>query len=309
MVIKKKSVRNIEKYLESFEKGTVIRIGIEIDDKINGSLLSKIGFTVDLEVGERVLPSIIGSKTRFNSNGGHILLRDQPKETYYIERDWTWEDWGGNEHSKIVYIPRKRFVRQIIEAPSIELELIQNSKKDKFIVTDSLEYVDNNLNLIKHKVNVLLEIFGECQILKEDLSSPFIRGEIKCLNWELLKPGMRSWENLEKDLKPIIDTSKKSKRKIFEERFKELNSFNPEFVAIGKNGYSGYVVFGFPNLNRYVLESMFYGNAIYIFEENWEKLSQLTKTQVLFGNLHSDRIIHSSEWKDKIHTVLSTNKQ
>ena len=38
------------------------------------------------------------------------------------------------------------------------------------------------------------------------------------------------------------------------------------------------------------------GNATYVFEENWEELSKLTKAEIIRGKLQKDRIIHRENW-------------
>ena len=49
----------------------------------------------------------------------------------------------------------------------------------------------------------------------------------------------------------------------------------------------------FNDRNLYVLESMFLWNATYIFENERESLSKLTKKDILINNYQKDRIIHN----------------
>ena len=75
-------------------------------------------------------------------------------------------------------------------------------------------------------------------------------------------------------------------------------------IAQGRGGFSGYIVFGFPRKNLYVLESLYYGNATYVFRENWEKLSQLSKAVILSGNLQTARIVHQPGWEKEVRHLL-----
>jgi hypothetical protein len=77
-----------------------------------------------------------------------------------------------------------------------------------------------------------------------------------------------------------------------------------DFVAIGQAGFAGYIIFGFPGKNRYLLESIQPNNATYVFAENWESLSQMTKAEILKQNLHADRIIHREGWPVRVHRTL-----
>ena len=75
-------------------------------------------------------------------------------------------------------------------------------------------------------------------------------------------------------------------------------------MAIGKGGFGGYFVFGFPKLDIFILESIYLGNATYVFGDDWQRLSQLTKADILNGQLHKERVIHRSGWKERIQQLL-----
>jgi hypothetical protein len=75
-------------------------------------------------------------------------------------------------------------------------------------------------------------------------------------------------------------------------------------VAIGQAGFSGYLIFGFTSRNLFICESVFYGNATYVFESDWEKLSKLSKAEILNQDLQKDRIIHREGWERKIATLF-----
>lgn len=55
----------------------------------------------------------------------------------------------------------------------------------------------------------------------------------------------------------------------------------------------------------FVLESAHFGNATYVLGDNWEKLSQLTKGQILAGGLQKDRIVHLVGWHAKVKALLN----
>ncbi len=302
MKIVKKSIRNAARYLEGFEKERRVIIGITIDEE-KTLKLSKIGFSSEALEGERTLPTIIGPKTRFNSNGKTIPIKTLPKETYYIEREWQWTDWSGKDYSKIVYISRERYQREQIQAPSVELQIVEKNGQ-KIVITDIVEVNEKNYDLIRDKINVLLEIFGECQIFDEGYIPVIDDSKIKKINWTILRPGKKGWDGVQEEISEIIKKAKKTKRGVYSERIEYMKSLDPDFIAQGCNGYSGYIVFAFPNKNKYILENIFYGNALYVFEEDWETLSKLTKTEVLLEELYHDRIPHYPNWKEKVKENL-----
>lgn len=75
-------------------------------------------------------------------------------------------------------------------------------------------------------------------------------------------------------------------------------------MAVGLGGFSEYIVFGFTRKNRYVFESPETGNATYIFRNEWEEVSQLTKRQILQEQLQEARIIHTSRWAIEVSEAI-----
>jgi hypothetical protein len=67
-------------------------------------------------------------------------------------------------------------------------------------------------------------------------------------------------------------------------------------------------VFGFTDRSLYVLENSFAGNATYIFDKNWEELSQLTKAEILAEKLQKYRLIHRIHWRRNIGDILVRDK-
>lgn len=156
---------------------------------------------------------------------------------------------------------------------------------------------------ITHSINILLEIFGECEILTKDLQ-PIAPLAIRRLNWEIFPPGAHPWERVKKSIEPIVERAKKGKQDVILRRLEFMNQAVPELIAQGRGGFKGYIVFGFPRKNLYVLESLYYGNATYVFREDWESLSQLTKAEILDGNLQTGRLIHQPDWEREVRRLL-----
>ncbi len=95
---------------------------------------------------------------------------------------------------------------------------------------------------------------------------------------------------------------------MIEHRLEAINKYNPDFAAVGEAGFHGYIILGFKEKNLYTLESLYYGNATYVFGENWEELSKMTKAQVLNESLQKDRIIHREGWDNQIAKILEDKK-
>ena len=49
---------------------------------------------------------------------------------------------------------------------------------------------------------------------------------------------------------------------------------------------------------------MIYGNATYVFRDNWEGLSKLSKAEIIQNNLQEKRLVHRVNWPYKILEIL-----
>lgn len=301
MKIIKKRVRNIENYLANIREGEEFYIAFT-DLQNNETRVNRVGFSSQREVGERILPNVIGPISRFNANGKFIIRRDLPKEEFYIEREWERRDWGGNSHYSIVYIRRERFPRDFIRQPAEELT-IDNYLGNTIIVSRRLVKTSQNLEEIKHIVNLFLEYFGECDIIRENYE-PIIPNNVVRLNWKLLPQGEYPWERVQQATRQRLQRETQNRRAVLENNLEIISSHNPDFVAIGQGGFNDYIVFGFQDKNIYILESIRSGNATYIFNNNWEELSRLTKAEILNNNLQQDRIFHTPSWEGQINRIL-----
>lgn len=306
MIIIGKRKRKLDnKLLSLIERGKVI-IGLAINEDIISSLF-KIGFTESLNEGETVLPIYNGPISNFNSEGKYLIHKDQPMETAYRQREWTWEQWAGyhetETRTEIVDVPYKRYPRTFISPPSVELSIVKNIEDEKYVVAP-VQIIDlSNPDKLLHIINLFLEIFGYCEVLSKDLKS-YVLKNLQRLNWEILPPGKWPWNKIKDKILPIIKQTNRQKQVVIEYRLKVITKFNPEFSAIGRAGFRGYLIFGFPEKNIYALESLFTGNATYIFEKNWEYLSRLTKAEILQASLQKDRIIHRKKWDHHINNLL-----
>jgi len=308
MIIHKKRVRNVKRYLGFINPGTNITLGLSDINRLIDKL-SQCGFSHSPEIGEKVLPNaMLGPISHFNAEGKHIKHKDQPMETAYRMVEWHWTEFRGRYDTEDMTdwrnVPYKRYPRTYIPAPSIELQIAASPQGLPVLITEPIQYIEDNFEKIRHMINLLLELFGECQIFGDGLEQ-IINTPIKRLNWKILPPGRYPWERLEEHVRPLIEQARQGNRALIEDRFKTVNDYHPEFHAIGQAGFYGYVVFGFPAKGLFVFESIFTGNATYVFNENWEALSKLTKAEILSEQLQKDRIIHLRGWHDRISALLS----
>ena len=308
LIINRKRIQNPKRYLYEFGENEEIRVAVKVDDTTK-EIMKDVGFCNELISGECVLPSVTLSKAAFeNSEGKCVVRRDLPMERAERYWEWSWNDWGGNSHTDSTYIPYFRYVREYFEPKAFEMSVGIDAEGAFWIASDPITTGANNHDDIKLLVNLFLSIFKSCEIVSANLSTPIPYS--KRLDWEILRPGKSGKSDIGKSIDRIIDNNVPiAKRSMFKRNIESLRQKNPDVIAVGKNGFNGYIVFNYPKLKIAVLESLMPNNATYILNENWEEVSKLTKTQVLSNSLHKDRIYHYQNWEKQIEKHLIVDSQ
>lgn len=305
MIIKKKRINRLT-CLEWLDEGQKIVLALRDAIRFKEKLV-ELGFTDKLEEGERILPQILNPTTARNAEKFYKPDKTKPKEKYYQTLWWTRNEWAGRgetrEISEFVDIPRERYPQIEYEPYSVELILKYDESGQLMVITDLIEYKSKNYKLILNSINIFLTNFEECEILTDELDA-LTPVKTIYLNWEVLPQGEYPWGKMEKDLEKISEGNSKTNRKMMFDKCQYINGFSPDFRAYGKSGFRGYVIFGFKQKNLYVLESVYSNNATYVFADNWQELSRLTKAQILNGGLQNARLIHRENWKDDIKILL-----
>lgn len=288
--------------------GKSIRLVVPIDEGIAKNAVNA-GFSENLSEGECILPKKHGPVSKINAEGFFERHKEKPKETCYRTVVWTSNRWiGGGDTEDVtdfVEIPYKRYPRTLHLPLSMELRII---KKDgmKYIVSPLLICNEDEFSNIKIGINLFLELFQSCHILLDDFTSLEMKTKIIRLNWEILPKGEYPWEIRYKQIRPFIEKASPGNRPVIAYRLEFLNSFAPDFVAIGVNGFSGYMVYGFSNEQIYIFESTMTNNATYVFDQKWKNISQLTKKEILTNELQKQRIIHrKNTWASEVKTLFN----
>ncbi len=294
-------LRSLKRHLDYVDPGASVVIGLTDLTEHREDLLAA-GFATEPEPGERLLPAAGGPVSTFNAEGGWEVHRDRPMETAYREINWEWQLWDGTWMADTRYQPYQRYPRTKIEAPAVELEVQRDPDGGLLLAADPLDFFPANEGALLHRINLFRELFGEAAVLTEDLEH-YVRVETRRLNWELLPPGEMPWPQLRRHVKPLIDAMGERKGPVATRRLKVLTQeFQPDVVAVGRAGFSGYLAFGYGEV--YVMESLYYGNATYVFGSDWEDLSKLSKAEILHGGLQLARIVHRESWEKEIRELL-----
>lgn len=312
MIISGSSIRELSRYLDSSNYGRTFIFGAQLDS-LADPILGQIGFAHERSMGDSVLPvSDFGPVSRYNTDGRVVIHKDKPMETAYRQVEWRWQEWRGRydteEQSRIVDVPYKRYPRTFIPPPSVEFTIGKTAASRLAILSPRIELDASNKNSVIHIINLFLEIFGCCEVFSDSLEE-MVSSPLRRLNWRILPPGKYPWPKLKSQIDRLLQYMTKGNRKVIEYRLEVINSYGPAFYAIGQAGFRGYIVLGFPDRSLFFLESMYFGNATYVFAENWETLSRMTKAEILGQDLHVDRIIHRQGWQQRVHQLLSGSRR
>lgn len=306
----KKRLRSFKRNLSFIKSDQKIILAVKLNEKTTETA-QQIGFSELFESGEQILPRGIGSVSKFNATGKEIPLTHLPLETHYRQQYWTRKEYRGKyntrEVSSVVDIPYKRYPREYIPPPSVELTIATTVTGGKIIISPKVKNKPENEDFLLHCVNLFLELFGQCEFLDQDLER-IIQAPVKKLNWQILPQGVKPWKTLNKHLQHITTTVPENVKNVIEKRFEAINVAEPDFIAVGNGGFNGYVVFGFTQQNIYILESAQTDNATYIFKGDWRSLCQLTKAEILESKLHKERVIHRKSWFREINKLIHSIK-
>lgn len=304
--IKQSKISNLETHIPKEMLGKRLVVGV-LATEIKEQAIRNSGLSFPLIEGEVIVPRVNGSVSKVNANGKERVRRDLDKETCYRQMEFTRKEWRGRgeveEVSDCVWIPYKRYPREIIPPYGIEFKVTKTTDQRFMIVCDLPKYDSSSLDIYKHSINLFLEFFDICLVFEEG-RVPTRATTLIRLNWKLLPSGKYPWERIEEHIRVGMAHQKPKSLVAALNRFEKISSFNPDFRAIGDGGYKGYVVFGFTDKDLYVFESQFPNNAIYVFGGDWEQLSKLTKAEIISSKVHIARIIHGPDWFSALSRII-----
>lgn len=91
---------------------------------------------------------------------------------------------------------------------------------------------------------------------------------------------------------------------VMQERVEMIQDTAPGQIITGRSGSTQYIGYKYKE-NLVALENFFYGNALYVFRENWQELSKKSRATLLSDYVGDfDRLVHSGKWKDKFIRIL-----
>ena len=287
-------IRNEEHYLHQVPNGEPFHVVCEVTNK-SEIRLKKIGFQSVVE-GERVLPRGLGSVSKRNSDGYDIVYRDRPKESYVVS--FMAPGWHNTRHW--VHITRWRYSRKHIDGYEIELTLMRIDDK-LYAVSPELIHTSSEGDRNKHVLNLFLELFGDFELRKKELSAVYEALKTTRVNWTMLPVGEYPFSRLEEE--GYLPRNNKTET-VYRHTDEVIRRYNPSECVIGNGGFTGYIAFVFPDRNITIMEHYRLGNATYVFDMSWEELSKKTKAEIMGEDLAIARIIHTKGWTHSMNELF-----
>ena len=266
-------------------------------------LLKKIGFSLPIENGQNIVPSEFGRFTDYNLNGKYVVHKNLPKEERVVNTIyWTWQLWNGEKCGKFCDISRKCYPRTYMYPP---LEVMIYSENKKCLTSEPIKKTDAKRLL--RVVNMFLEVFGSC-VVTDSVENVQI---IKRLPWIIFPQGHKfeGKKLLITDVCPNFYKKNKREQQFIAARHDYLMSQQPSAVYVGASYFRNYTVYTYSKEHLSILESTSLDNATYVFDENWETYSKMTKKDVVTGNYQKERIIHQKNWFYNVGKLFKSGKK
>lgn len=299
--VKGKSLRTMARVLKAVGSAQSVRL-VRCVDELEQNVWERLGFPSEIEVGHCIIPSVVGRITGYNANGKEIVRKDLPKESRSVMYYGTTRDWHGGYHSQTMTRSVKAYPREQSPVPAEQLYVIEHENK-MYFASSPLELIESEDERNIHTCNMMLECFGGFGLMDLD-EVKIVSPQLKRVQWDILPKGKYPWSFLKRVVEEKTTSISSADQEVIKYRLNILSKYEPDFVATGRGGFTGYFVFGFSNLGKYILESTLLGNATYVFDDDWERLSQLSKSEIINGEKH-ERIIHSRKWRADLKRSLA----
>jgi hypothetical protein len=308
--MKKRRIMNSEKILSGFLKeGDDFHIGLLYEDFMSSPNLQKFKIPTTFNALVEVIPAPVGSVTKSNVKGKFIRKQPEEKVTKTVEIKYTRKKDG----AKIQYKRDFNVYAQVLQHKyNIPLKFETNNHGQKLVVSPLLKFENDTQSVIKntHVINMFCEIFNDFEVYSNKLE-PSLKFN-KQFESELLPKGkLTDVENFNDIVEVANRYTRNEKEAVaFIERLNVIQEYSPDILGKGPSGFFGYIVFGFTELDIVILESMYLGNATYVFEtKDYESNVILDKQNVIKNNLAKSRFFHHDNWEKNIRRYLTKLKK
>jgi len=303
----RRRINNSSKHLKFFlQENDNFFIGLLFEDYLKCENLNLYKLPSQFLENKTIVPEAKGPVTKVNIKGKFIRKQPEEKTTKQVHIKYFKKDGTQIEYDRNYNV----YIKELLHKYNLSLTFLTNKHGQKIVTTDKLDYKDDPKNNIKntHVINLFCEIFNDFEVFNSELE-PAIHFNKK-FEMDLLPKGTLNDDNL-KELTEFAGryTKNKEVQMAFQKRLHILKQFNPDIRGKGPSNFFGYIVFGFSELNIIVLETMYSGNATYIFNlTDYESNIIKDKQSVLKDKTMIARFYHYDNWESRIKAYLNKLK-
>lgn len=257
-----------------------------------------------IRAGDPVLPPpSLGLHARRNLDGWGDKRTDLPKERRTVS-SWVPSWNSGSYHlvfREINAYPVERHPAKLLTISANVLQPLIDGVLVRFRVDQPLQRESAGFARdLQFNLRLLREAVGEAHVFDADLSDDqFAR--IQQVDWELLPPGSTERVLAQLEARKPVDPARLA---VARERLEALERLGHDGFIVGTGRFARH--FGARFGERLVaLENLEYGNALYLFEENWEQLTRFSRTELIRrrdASVH--RIPHIRGWQSAIRKLV-----
>lgn len=299
----RKRIRNINKHLHFYLKeNEKFRVGLLFEDYLKSPLLDKYNLPKNFMPNSSRKPFPKGSVTKANVNGKYGRKQPEEKETISRHIDFVRKKDGVRiEYDRTYNVYKKILLNKF----NVGFNFVLNKHNQNLVVSEELSFSEKSKSKNTHIVNMFCEIFNDFEIYDEFLN-PAIRFNTRFENIILPSGTLDNIDSLN-DLIKIGGRFTKNEKdnNAYQKRLEVLKEFKPNIRGKGPNGFFGYIVFGFSEYEIILLETMYAGNATYVFTtDNFKNNVIRDKQTVLNNRLHLKRFIHDDNWENRLRSFM-----
>lgn len=277
---------------------------------LSSGILSHIGILYNgtkIEFHPNFLPDpSVGHASNYNRRTKVIVCRDIPK----VPKTFSWEspnfgDWSKGSHDvdRTIDVYQKIYLEPLFL--EIGIEILNESDIEigfRFSINRILnKEMDSFETELLRDLNLLQENCGNSSVYSPNTESQEYSNDLQ-LEWEILPPGTR--EDIIRLFFKGSSPTKGEERQL-SDRYEVINQLRPLAYINGKSGMQRYFGAMFSE-SLVAFENLKYGNAIYVFQQNWIELSRLTRIKLMQthrGELI--RIIHRDGWERRLSNTIN----
>jgi len=299
-------IRNVNKHLRAYlQEQENFYVGLLFEDYLKSPLLKKYGLPTSFpSIDSSITPLPKGSVTRANVKGKYVRKEPEEKETIIKLIDYIHPTNGSHiRYNRKYHV----YIKELAHKYNESIFFVENEHGQQIVVSDMLLYDLSKEYTVRntHIVNMFYEMFGDYEIFDQSFN-PAIHFNKKFDEIILPKGTLGSQNNLEEIVKiGSRFTRNEEAQKAFYKRIKVLQKYSPDIRGKGANGFLGYMAFGFSDYGIVLLETMYSGNATYVFrQDNYEEHIVKDKQTVLKNKLHLKRFAHDKKWEEKLEKFM-----